>query len=317
MIIKIIIILIAIGILVLGISKGIYKDKNDRYLEGFKLNPLCTGLIACAVAVFICALSFTIVPRGYVGVVTKFSAVTERTLQPGLHTIIPFVNGVEQYQTKQLTYETSDNPESSNANYTDYSVDTMTADGQRVTVRFTIVFSVDGNMAGYVAQNIGSEADLVEKIVKSNARSEARNVPKSFIAEDLYGENVYACQAAIFDKLNPVFAQSGVILHEVLLRDIGFSDELAQALENKQIALENQVTAQRNIEVKSAEASQTIVAAAAQAESIRLINEQLAIAPYYNQYLIAKGISEGTTDISWVIPESSLPVFNIDNLKKD
>lgn len=262
------------------------------------------------------------VEAGNVGVVKQFGAVTGTKFEPGLHFKVPIMQSVEVYRTQQIIYETSDDPLSSNATYTDYSVETMTEDGQRIIVRFTVVFNIDPTKADWIAQNIGTEGDVIEKVVKANCRSEARNIPKSFKASDLYGENVYQCQKAIFDKLEPIFETNGVVLVEFLLRDIGFDENLAQALEQKQIALERQVTASREVEVKKAEAQQAIEAAKGvaqaevekakgQAESIRLINEQLASARFYNQYLVAKGIAEGTTDIQWVVPEGSMPILDL------
>ena len=283
-----------------------------------------TALAVGAVGLALLLLSSAVVQveAGHVGVVKQFGAVTGTKFEPGLHFKIPIMHTVEIYRTQQIIYETSDDPYSSQATYTDYSVETMTEDGQRITVRFTVVFNIDPTKADWIAQNIGSEADVIEKVVKANCRSEARNIPKSFKASDLYGENVYECQKAIFDKLRPIFENNGVVLVEFLLRDIGFDENLAQALEQKQIALERQVTATREVEVKKAEAQQVIEAAKGQAqaeiekakgqaEAIRLINEQLASAKFYNQYLVAKGIAEGTTDIQWVVPEGSMPILDL------
>jgi prohibitin 2 len=306
-------------------ERGILKQKDGEpedtapKLHGWQR---ATTLVAGGLALLLVSSALVQVNAGQVGVVKVFGAVTGRLLAPGLHAQIPVVQTVEMYRTQRLIYETSDNPDASSADYRDYSVDTMTEDGQRIKVRYTVAFNIDGTKADWVAQNIGTEEDVVEKVVKANSRSEGRNIPKSFKASDLYGQNVYKCQQAIFDKLQPVFARSGVTLVEFLLRDIGFDENLAQALEQKQIALERQVTALREVEVKAAEASQAIAAAKGvaqseiekargQAEAIRLINEQLARAPWYNEYLVSKGIAEGTTNIQWaLVPSGSTPLVD-------
>lgn len=319
-------IIAAVAIPVLGgmaRERGFLKDMEPA--EGVPKRSawqLSAGLVVAGLALMTVSSALVQVNAGQVGVVKVFGAVTGTKFQPGLHVKVPVVQTVEMYRTQRLIYETSDQPESSQADYRDYSVDTMTEDGQRITVRFTVAFNIDGTKADWVAQNIGTEQDVVEKVVKADSRSEVRNIPKSFKASDLYGENVYKCQQAIFDKLEPVFAKNGVTLVEFLLRDIGFDQNLAQALEQKQIALERQVTAAREVEVKAAEASQTIAAAKGiaqaeiekargQAEAIRVINEQLAHAPWYNQYLISKGIAEGTTNIQWaMVPSGSTPIVD-------
>ena len=304
-----------VGAIIYNMSR--YNDSDPKIKKQY-----IAASLAASFVLLILALSVVQVNAGHVGVVKNFGAVTGTKFEPGLHFKAPIMQTVETYRTQQVIYETSDTPDTSNATFTDFSVDTMTEDGQRIKVRFTVVLHIDPTKADWIAQNIGTEEDVIEKVVKANARSEARNIPKSFKASDLYGENVYVCQAAIFKKLAPIFADNGVILDEFLLRDIGFDENLAQALEEKQIALEKQVTAARMVDVKTAEADQLIASAKGtaqaeiekargQAEAIRVINEQLARAGYYNEYLLAKGIAEGTTDIQWVVPEGSMPILDL------
>lgn len=275
------------------------------------------------VVALIIGLSVVQVNAGEVGVIRRFGAVQAGELQPGLHVISPIADNVLTYNTKQMVYEASDKPDSSQANYTDYSVNTMTNDGQRIKVRFTVVFSIDPTMAGQVANTVGTESDVVEKIIKSNARSEARNVPKKFSAEDLYSENVYKAQAALFAALEPVYAKNGVILQEFLLRDIAFAADLAEALERKQIALEDAITSERQVKVKEAEAAQKIAAARGtkeasiieaegQARSIKLVQDELARSPRYSEYLLAKGLAEGKTGAQTIyLPSDMLPLINM------
>jgi regulator of protease activity HflC (stomatin/prohibitin superfamily) len=315
-------VLIIIGAVAFPIVRAVIT--KTQLTKESVLGMVRTMAIIAVLGVVVLLMSSAVVQieAGNVGVVKQFGAVTGTKFEPGLHFKMPIAQTVEVYRTQQIIYETSDDPYSSQATYTDFSVETMTEDGQRITVRFTVVFNIDPTKADWIAQNIGTEGDVIEKVVKANCRSEARNIPKSFKASDLYGANVYACQRAIFDKLQPVFENNGVVLVEFLLRDIGFDENLAQALEQKQIALERQVTASREVEVKKAEAAQQIEAAKGvaqaeiekakgQAEAIRLINEQLSAARFYNQYLVSKGIAEGTTDIQWIVPEGSMPILDL------
>lgn len=267
--------------------------------------------------------SFVQVNAGEVGIIRRFGKVTGGTLQPGLHVRIPLADRIMYYNTKQMVYETSDNPETSQANYTDYSVKTMTKDGQRIVVRFSVVFSIRPDAAGQIANTLGTEQDVVEKVIKSNARSEGRNIPKKFSAQELYSEQVYECQAALSEQLKPVFEENGVVLHELLLRDIGFAEQLAQALERKQVALEDAITSQRQVAIKQAEASQTIAAARGakeatvieaqgQALAIKLVQDQLARSPRYAEYILAKGLAEGKTGAQTIyLPSDMLPLINV------
>lgn len=185
-------------------------------------------------------ISFRAVRTGEVAVVTRFGQVTGRVLYPGANFVLPFVDGTLAYNTKKITYETvpTDKMGSSNADYKDFPVDTNTKDGQPVDMAYTVRFSVDPTKATWVAQNIGPEEALVEKIVKTESRIWARNVPRNYSAEELYtGEGSLKVQEAIFEKLKPVFETNGLVLDTVGIREIVFDKSYVEAIKQKQVEL--------------------------------------------------------------------------------
>jgi len=193
------------------------------------------------VLVVLGALSgFRTVPAGEVAVVTRFGQVTGRLLSPGANFVIPLVERTLFYNTKKITYETSpaEKKSLSSADYRDIPVDTNTKDGQPVDISYTVRFSVDPTKATWVAQNIGTEESLVEKIVKTESRVWVRNVPRGDSAEDLYtGEGSLKVQMAIFEKLKPVFEANGLILDMVGIREIAFDKSYVEAIKAKQVEL--------------------------------------------------------------------------------
>ena len=170
--------------------------------------------IITVVAVLVIGLSsFRTVPSGEVAVITRFGQVTGRVLYPGASFVVPLIESTLYYNTKKVTYETSpaDKQRGSNADYKDFPVDTNTDDGQPVDISYTIRFSVDPSKVTSVAQNIGPEDALVEKIVKTESRIWARNIPRSHSAEALYtGLGSVKVQDEIYQKLKPVFEQNGL-----------------------------------------------------------------------------------------------------------
>lgn len=196
------------------------------------------SLTFIALVIFTTLLGVRTVDAGEVGVVIKFGQVTGRVLEPGAHTVIPFVEGVRIYNTKKVTYETSteEKQKGSNADYRDYPVDTNTADGQPVDIAYTIRFSVDPTQVTTVANTIGTQNDLVEKIVKTESRIWARNIPRQLQAEVLYtGTGSETMQNEIFDVLQPIFLRNGLILDTVGIREIYFDVAYIDAIKAKQI----------------------------------------------------------------------------------
>jgi len=182
--------------------------------------------------------SFRMVKPGSVKVVTRFGRVTGRTLEPGASFVIPFAEKTLTYNTKKVIYETTseEKQKGSEADYKDYPVDTNTQDGQQVDIFYTIRFSIDPTQAIWVAQNIGSEQALVEKVVKTESRIWARNIPRGYSAESLYtGSGSLEVQNEIFNTLNPTFKANGLVLDGVGIREIKFAQDYIDAIEDKQI----------------------------------------------------------------------------------
>jgi len=242
-------------------------------------------IITIVAVVIILGLSIVTTGAGYVKVVTRFGKVTGRVLHPGINMKIPLADGTIRYNTKKVIYETAieEGQKNSSADYKDYPVDTNTADGQQVDIFFTVRFSVDPTKATFVAQNLGNEGSLVEKVVKTEARIKLRNIPREFTAEQLYtGDGVTQIQVKAFEQLQPVFEENGLILDSVGIREIKFTDIYTQAIEQKQIEAVNIETAQNRAERAKFEKESKITEAQGQAEAQRLLRQDL------NEVLVSK-----------------------------
>jgi len=221
-------------------------------------------------ALIILFSSLRIVQAGTVQVVTQFGRVTGRTLKPGASFIIPFAERTLSYNVKKITYEASTNPKDSMATYKDFSVDTTTQDGQQISINYTVRFSINPDRAGWIASNIGNEADVVEKIVKTDSRIHVRNTARGFDAADLYTGKIEQTQDAITAVLSPIFVDNSLILDEFGIRSIKFTPEYVSAIEQKQIEKEQVITEQNKAKQEEFRKEARITRAEGQAEEQRL-----------------------------------------------
>lgn len=258
-------------------QKGFFYTVRDG---GVELNVgRVIGVFSATLIAFVLFFNaFTVVDTGEVKVITQFGRVTGRVLEPGSHLKLPIAQGTLRYSTKKVTYETSteESQKNSEADFKDYPVDTNTRDGQQVDVYYTIRFSVDPTKATYIAQNIGGEDALVEKIVKTESRIWARNIPREFEADQLYTGSVVEVQNKIADSLRPTFEANGIFLDSVGIREIKFSDEYVKAIEAKQIEAVKIETAKNQAEAAKFKKEQTITEAEADAERQRLLQQSLS-----------------------------------------
>ncbi len=270
------------------------------------------GVVIFVIALVVLFNAIVVVQAGNVQVLTQFGRTIGVTFEPGLHFKVPFVQSTVNYSTRQVTYETSDQPDVSRANYTDFSVDTTSSDGQQVQLKYTIRFSIDANQAEWVLNNIGTMDELVEKIVKAEARSLARNIPKRYTAFQLYSEQVFDVQEELETTLRPRFEANGIILDEFLLRKIDFTEEYFAVLEEKQIAEERIVVERNVLEQERIRKEQTIIKAEAEAEQITIRGQSLRV---YPEIIQLEFIQKLSPNISWgILPDGIVPLIDLGDL---
>lgn len=297
------------------------------------------GTIGVIVGVLL-VMAFVRVSRGHIKVVTKKGAVTNRTLDPGWYFITPLFEGTVDYKTMVQSYETSDNPKESEADFTDYPVNAQTADGQQISIKYTVIFHIPSSGVPYLAQNVGRMEEVVENIVKAHSRNSTRLMAQEFEAEGLYGgEIIRIYQQQVRDELTISFAEYGIALDEFLVRKIEFDEDYIRIIENQQIEQEKIKTAQfqaqqavfegeRNVTLAKADSEKRVVLAQGdaqakielaigEAESIRIIAEAdawsielrgRALALYPN--IVTLEFIQQLEGVSWgILPGDSLNYF--------
>ena len=258
------------------------------------------------------------IDAGTVGVVKRFGRVTGRVLDPGLNWVAPFVDNVVIYNTKDIIYETApvDKQIGSRADYVDYPVDTTTEDGQQVELAYSIRFRVERSQAPTVAQELGDEQDVVEKVVKFHSRILCRQVPRNYKASELYTGDVTAVEEDIASQLRPLFATKGLFLDSFGIREIGFSPDYVQAIEQKQIEKERVTTEQYKAEQAEKRKQASITEAEGEAEAISIKGAALRENPNMIQLEFVRALRDPASTVKvMIIPgEGLLPIFDLSSV---
>ncbi|HNY91843.1 MAG TPA: prohibitin family protein [bacterium] len=265
-------------------------------------------LVGLLILLLLISQSVVVIQAGTAGVVKRLGAVRGE-MAPGLHFILPFVDQVVLYPTVKKTYEASEIPEQSQADYPDIIISALTSDGQQIKVGITARFMIQPGKAAWILQNLGTERDYVEKVVKTEIRGSGRRVPTKFAAYDLYTKTSYEAQQVLFDEISPKFQENGLILDELVLRNITFTDEYARTLEEKQIALENISTERNKLEQEKMRKEQKIVAAEGDARSIEIRQAALTKNPTIIQWEFVQKLAP---NIQWgILPQGAVPMLNM------
>jgi regulator of protease activity HflC (stomatin/prohibitin superfamily) len=272
---------------------------------------LAAGILVGIIAVALIVQSLVTVQAGTVGVVKRLGAVRQE-FAPGLHMIVPFVDRVVVFPTVKKTYEASEQPQSSEADYPDLIITALTSDGQQIRVGMTARFMIQPGKAAWILQNLGSEREYVEKVVKTEIRGSGRRVPTRFAAYDLYTKRSYEAQQALYDEIAPKFEKNGLILDEIIIRNITFTPEYAKTLEEKQIALENITTEKNKLEQEKIRKEQKIVEAEGDAKSIEIRQAALTKNPTIIQWEFVQKLAP---NVQWgIMPDRVIPVLDFKGL---
>jgi prohibitin 1 len=177
-------------------------------------------LLAAAIFALIFFFSSVIsVPTGHVGIPTLFGRVTGETLGEGIHIINPLKS------VEKLSIQTQSVKESANV---------PSNEGLILALDTSLLFHLDRSKAAEVFQKVG--ANYAEKIVEPTLRAAIRASTSSHTANALYTNARELVQQQIQDQLTAELAPRGVIVENILLRDVQLPAMLKGSIEAKQQA---------------------------------------------------------------------------------
>ena len=177
-------------------------------------------VLAAAIFALIFFLSCVIsIPTGHVGVLTLFGRVTGETLGEGIHIINPLK------AVQKLSIQTQSVKESANV---------PSNEGLILALDTSLLFHLDRGKAAEVFQKVGP--NYAEKIVEPTLRAAIRASTSAHTANALYTNARELVQTQIQEQLTSELAPRGVIVENILLRDVQLPAMLKSSIEAKQQA---------------------------------------------------------------------------------
>lgn len=235
----------------------------------------------------------TIVPAGHIGIVFNlFGGVEKRTLKEGINIIIPIIESVTMYDARKIPYNFTDSME---LGIVGQSIKCQTNDGQQVDMDVSVIAHLDKSRAWELHQNLGK--DYAEKLIVPQTRSIFRNIVAKYPINTVYTSGRIGLAQESEKVLRKSFLKSGVILDELLIRSIGFSPSFAEAVERKQIALQE---SQRQTWIKKTaerEKERKIIEGEGDAKSLALRGRALQLDPRIAELEFLEQLDQRGTDI--------------------
>jgi len=220
-------------------------------------------------------------------------------LGPGLHWIMPYAESVVRYSISNKTYTMSAKTAEGKVQGDD-SVSARTADGQQVYFDASVIYAADPE--NIVSLHIRWQGRYEDEFVRPRARALIYNRTAQYTVEQIYGSKRTELQQAITDEIREDLHAQGLTLVQFLLRNISFSPEYAQAVEQKQIAQQNAERAKFLVQQQEQEAARVrveaqgfrdaaVTRAEGEAKALQLVADALRNNPDLIQYTYVQKIA--------------------------
>ena len=220
--------------------------------------------------------AFVTIEPGETGIQVLFGDTQKEILYPGFHVINPLVNIIRMdSRTQAYTMSAKTNEGQVKG---DDAIQVLSKDGLTLTLEVTVQYHLSPPSSPKVYSMIG--LDYVEKVVRPEIRSALRDAAVNYNATDLYASKRDDYTRLVKDKLLVAFRDRGIVLENVLLRDILLPEKVRTAIDEKIAAEQESQKMQYVLQRESQEADRKRVEAAGISDAQKIIAGSLT-----NQYL--------------------------------
>ena len=222
------------------------------------------------------AFSIVVVPSGMAGVrVSQLSGTQAGTLYPGVHFVEPLIEDVMLYDIRDQVFTTGGSEDGKDTAVKVGSkpelLDVQAKEGLTLGLAITVRYRLDPKHLDYIQSNLPHpvEKEIVPPIVASAWRE---LVPR-YTVRDVFSAKREEVRQKATEMITLKLAADGIVVKEVMLRDIQLPEEYAKGLEtlllkeqeNDRMGVETELK-QKQVKIAELEAEATKVQQVKQAE---------------------------------------------------
>ncbi|MFN0082487.1 MAG: prohibitin family protein [Ferruginibacter sp.] len=217
--------LIILGIILI-IASAAFLSRNEQ-LAKFKTTGKTFGLLFIVLGVI--TSCFVQINAGNIGVKSLFGNIKNEILGSGLHFVNPLYN-IEELDVKTQNYTMSGvNDEGEKQG--DDAIKVLTSDGLEVTIDLTVLYRIVSVDAPKLLRETGN--DYRDKIVRPITRTKIRDNAVYYQAVDLFGSKRDEFQQRIYKTIEADFKKRGLMLEQLLVRNITLPNSVKASIESK------------------------------------------------------------------------------------
>jgi regulator of protease activity HflC (stomatin/prohibitin superfamily) len=261
--------LVILGCILFGISYALTNSPNSNAEKAAR--PLRFGGIV-AIAFGILTSCVKQVDAGEVGVQKLFGKVDNNVLESGLSFVNPLVTITDiNVRTQNYTMSGIHNEGKKEG---DDAIRVLTSDGLEVTLDLTVLYHINKPDAPRIVQEIGGDYENV--IVRPITRTKIRDNAVAYSAVDLYSIKREEFQLRIFKDIDAIFKGRGLVLEQLLIRNIALPESVKAAIEEKINAEQASQKMQYTLQKEKQEADRKRIEAQGIADYQRILSQGLS-----------------------------------------
>jgi regulator of protease activity HflC (stomatin/prohibitin superfamily) len=300
------ILLIIIGVILLIASFTSNNPNNPLYklVQPFKI----FGVILIFLGIV--SSAFKQIDAGKVGVTSLYGSVQPSVLESGLHIINPLLEVTDfDIQTQNYTMSAI---HSEGAQEGDDAIRVLSNDGLEVVIDLTVLYRVSPESAPKIFKQIG--VNYTDKIVRPVTRTRIRDNAVYYDAVALYSTKRNEFQQRIYKSIEDDFKTRGLILEQLLIRNINLPASVKTTIESKINAEQEAQNMQFVLQKEKQEAERKRVEAQGIADYQRIISMGLTDKQLqYEQIKAQKELAASPNSKMIFMNGKSVPVIISDN----
>ena len=279
-------------------------DENMKSVIGL------TGTLVAAV--FVLALvfgTFYTICAGEQAVLLTWGKLSPNSIDSGLHFKIPIAQSVYIWdiKTQTLVFD-SKTGAGDNSEYS--SLFAASKDLQDVQIATMVNYHVNPTRLVDMYKTFGSQAYYEKNIIEPIVRETVKTTASKYTAEELVTQREIFV-ADVNKILEARLPGKDAELERCSITNFQFSDVFTKSIEKKVVAAQDALAAKNKLEQIQFEAEQAIAKARGDAESMKIINNQLSQSPQYTQYLAVTKWNGNLPAVTSGMPFISIPMDKV------
>jgi len=253
-----------------GTTENLPPTAHVRWRTSLALAMLAWGPI-------LLALGIVVVPSGMAGVLVSQTNGITTTLDSGAHLIIPLAESIALFDTRDQLFSTGATEDGSAGQSKKFEpLNVQAKEGLTLGLAITVRYRLDRKRLGYIQANLPLPVE--KEIVPAVTASAWRELVPAYTVREVFATKREEVRNKASDLITQRLSADGIIVKEVMLRDIQLPPEYAKGLENLLLKEQDndQMGVQTEIQAKQVKISE-LEAEAVKAQQVKQAEGQAQV----------------------------------------